>query len=364
MTDQDSIARVGYFEEKQSFADLPAWVRWFIGLGLKYPVSGFGITGRTVLLVSTPCDFPAAGLISIGIVMRDLARAGASDEQSHAEAVRSWARQYVDWCKSCKLKCQPKIKNCGFSEESLGEILETPDNPGKNRVRFQVDSLGNDGILTLKEAPRKNSQNAPVMMRFGPGSNPDAMLSKFVPDGWPAPTTPPNRPPMSAGSFSTLSPDWMPSHQNLTQSYSGACLVGRQQGNTETKEVLEGSGFTFNSVRCGLSAMLSIESWGEDSVSRLRFYNTRRGSVGFDRQGMMPEIAVVDGARELVEVLSKPQDFGRTNVIGVVSRDVDSDHIERLSTACNEYLAGFQAIDFLPDTPPPPGVSIRWLRAP
>lgn len=353
---------VSYVEDDQNLGVVPVWVRWFIELGLKYPPRRPGISSRSILLVSTPCDSAAAGLISLGIVMRDLARQDASDEQSYAESIRSWAKQYVQCCQDCKQRCKPKYVQCGFSEASTGEVFEVPRGHGGHRNKFTVESLDESGTLTFREVPKANSRKAPIIMRFGKADNPDAALGRFHPQGWALPETPPNRAPLSKVSFSSLAAGWTPEPKNLTQSYSGACLVGRRAGTVETRRVLQNAGFSLHGITRDLSEMLSIMDWGEDSVSRLVFFNSR-GAGGFDRQGVMPEIAVVDGARELAEVIGAPVKFGKANLIGVVPRDSDEESLESLSLACNEYLTGFREDDFLSGEPRPSGVSIRWMTA-
>lgn len=351
----------GYFEGDSTFTTLPDWVRWSISLGLGFPVSS--IAGpRGMLLVSTPCESPIAGLVSLGIVMRDLARAGATDVENHADAVRGWAGQYLSRCRTCEVRCDPGKAGCGFTVESSGELSKVGDNAGERRTRFFVESLGGDGTLTLREARRRNAQQSPTIWRFGSGHNPNRVLSQFLPDGWPMPEAVQPMAALDVTPHRLLAPDWSPVDEWRSQSYSGACLVGKRAGTADMQRGLERVGFALDGNRYHLPAMLSIMGWSGKTVSRLRFYNSRRGGgFGFDRPGSNPEVTIVDGARELADVVSFEKVFGSSSMIGVVPRDSDTNDLQGLSLALDERHYGPQGAGAPALDPPPPGITIQWM---
>lgn len=352
-----------YIEGDKVFSPPPDWVQWFIKLGLNFPVSSPS-SGRTILMVSTPCDSPAAGLVSLGIVMRDLAREKATNVENHAQAVRAWARQYLSWCKACNSRCIPSQRGCGYAGEASGEIFEVGDNANRHRKRFSVESLDQEGTLTLSEAPRTNARKGAITMRFGAGQNPDGVLAHFFPDGWPPPEATRDTRGLNVTPYSLLVPGWIPLEKNSRQSYSGACLVGRRTGTTDTRRVLEKVGFELNGNRHTLCGLLSIMGWDGDTVSRLRYYNSRRGNgFGFDRPGSMPEVAVVDGAREIAGVIAGTMDFGMSSLIGIVSRDADTKDLQELRVALTERRFKSQPDRRPCQDPVPLGISIQWMTA-
>lgn len=350
-----SSAAIGWFEGETTFPTIPRWVKWFIEAGRTFPE--IEDDAQRLLMISTPCDSPAAALVSLGVLLRDLARENATDVANHAGAVRSWAR-----------------KNLG------GKIFRYAERG--RRTAFEVTSIGADGMLTLTElqnvgarraGPRaalkltRRAQSAgPEVMKFGPGQNPDNVLLQFVPDieGWVPPKNLPNELGLSKESFSWIQPNWNPIEERLRESYSGACFAGRKLGRSGTRAFLQQFGFVVERspdrvLRCGLDSMLTINGWGEDSVSRLRYCNMRGKHAGnFDDRGTALEMVVVDGADELIKAL---QIFQSKSLIAIMPRDVDSEKLEALSQSLDDR--SFTRIDDCVQPSieqPPPGVSIEW----
>jgi len=360
-TQVSNESRVAFSESGETVSKLPAWANWFIDLGLNFP-SGSG-RRRSILLMSTPCDSAAAGLVALGVVLRDLAREEANDERGYADAVRAYAAHSLR-CMRCNSRCNPDLVGCGYVTEVTGVIYGQPP-PGKtNRRRLLVESLDGE-LLTLVAPPGGSSvrhrRDAGCRDKLGPGCGGDAGFKQYQPEDWAALATPDNKPPISEAAFSLLRPRWKPYEINLKRSYSSACLVGRRAGDRATRKFLETTGFILNKQYFPLSSMLTISGWGgEDSVSRLRYFSTR-GKAEFDRAGPAPEIAVVDGAAELTEILGERDRFERTQLIAVVPRDSQADKLEALAFALGELDRHYSVEPYLgPVTPPPAGVSAIW----
>ncbi len=343
---------IGFFESDVELPGVPGWASWLLDLGLRFPAREVE-PRRSILIVSTPCDAPAAGLVALGVVMRDLARGAATDEAGHEAGIRTWASQYLQQCQPCRQRCNPKLVRCGFESESTGAI-QGPPRPGKTREKpLHVHSFA-DETLVLEDA--KGCREF-----YPPG---DTRLRELHPAGRPRLSTPENKPGIAGQAFTQLRPRWGAAGSNLQRSYSGSCLVGRRTGREATREWLNQSGFILGGHRFPLADMLTVAGWGADSVSRLRYASTRGGACHFDREGADPETAIVDGATELADSLVCPQ-LRTTSLIAVVPRDSAQDKLENLANTLHEVGENYVITDPAFIETPPPGISISWrLRIP
>jgi hypothetical protein len=67
-----------------------------------------------------PCDSVAAGLIALGTLIRDLGRKTATNVDDHYDAMLRYARQYIECCRDCDVRCHPKQRRCGYTSEATG----------------------------------------------------------------------------------------------------------------------------------------------------------------------------------------------------------------------------------------------------
>lgn len=345
---------VGWFEGAVAYPSIPDWVQWFIEAGRVLPSTDNGT--RRLLLLSTPCDSPAAALVCLGVVIRDLTREDATDVINHARAIRTWAR-----------------------ENPAGRLVRHVE--GKRRTVFEVGLMDDGGELTLTEVKKtttaknasasarsrlRSERAGPEIVRFGEGENPDNILLEFTPDeeGWSAPQSATTKPPLSRESFSRITRNWNPIQQRLQESYSGACFAGRMAGKSRTIEFLKGFGFVVESGsgknrQFGLDSMLTIDGWGDDSVSRLRYCNMRGNGPGkFNDRGTALELTVADGADELVKVF---QNLHSRDFVAVVPRDAAVGKLEALSQSLEDrgFAKAIKGNHSLFGTPPP-GVTAEW----
>ena len=80
-----------------------------------------------------PCDSPAAGLISLGALIRDLKNPRANAFHGHAESIKRYAEQFLGHCKDCQFDpCNPELKNCGYIKESTGFLRH------KNKKKYRI----------------------------------------------------------------------------------------------------------------------------------------------------------------------------------------------------------------------------------
>lgn len=343
---------IGFFESDVESPDVPSWASWLLDLGLRFPAREVE-QRRSILIISTPCDAPAAGLVALGVVMRDLAREAATDEAGHEADIRLWASQYLQHCKTCRQRCNPKLVRCGFESESNGTI-QGPPRPGRMREKpLHVHSFL-DETLVLEDG--KGCREF-----YPPG---DSRLRELHPAGRPRLSTPENKPGIAGQAFAQLRPHWGAAGSNLQRSYSGSCLVGRRTGREATREWLNRSGFILGRHRFPLADMLTVSGWGADSVSRLRYASTRGGTCHLDRAGADPETAIVDGATELADTMQCPQ-LRTTSLMAVVPRDSAQDKLENLAVTLHEAGESYANTNPTFIETPPPGISISWrVRTP
>src|SRR5262249_19260706 len=79
---------------------------------------------RRIALVSMPCDSPAAYLIGLGSLIRDLGSPAATNVSGHYDALLRHARQYLNHCRSCESRCSPDLKGCGYAAEASGLLRD------------------------------------------------------------------------------------------------------------------------------------------------------------------------------------------------------------------------------------------------
>jgi len=338
--------KIGWFEGNENYVSVPEWAKWFVEAGARFPL--FDDDAEHLLVISTPCDSPAAALVSLGVVLRDLTREEATNVANHARAIRAWAKR-------------PKKS----PEEA--ELRQLPGVTRKNHRKFEVVSIDSDGTLVLSEKKKRltNMGCGPEIMKFGPRDNPDNVLLQFVPRGWSIPSNPPNRLALSKRDFSWILPNWQPIERRLRESYSGACLAGRKDGMKNAKELLKRFGFTVKQgqgevMRYGLDSMLTIDGWnGDATISRLRYINMRGNHLDkLDAQEAALDTVVVDGPSELVKVV---QNFRARTVIAIVPRDANPAEVEDLCMSLeNRRFTRADEVCRRNLGQPPPGVSLEW----
>ncbi|CAN5483454.1 hypothetical protein BH20ACI3_BH20ACI3_39670 [soil metagenome] len=109
-----------FSEFRQEWRSLPAWVRFLIDFGYEWP--SHETRPRRIALLSTPCDSAGAGLVALGSMIRGLASPSANDVDGYHEALTRYARQYLESCRVCDMRCDPEAKRCGYTAEVSGRV--------------------------------------------------------------------------------------------------------------------------------------------------------------------------------------------------------------------------------------------------
>ena len=264
----------------QTWRQVPPWVRYFLDLGHKWPrrVSG---PGRTIRIISMPIKTPAAGLIALGAVAADLKNPSANDKERDYDSLLAYARQFLHACKTCKMRCRPDLRKCGYAYESTG-ILRHKDRPrSKLYVSSQTDFSakvlrlsakpdGSGALTTIEEAEWTHNyyedEGVPLLLARSAGSMPIETVRDLFP-----------------GDVLCAS--------NLTASYSSLCLAG-----------------------------------GATELGRLVYFNTR-GRGAFGQPINNPNLVIADGVDAFASVLSEKKLKG-ADVIALVSRVHERDKME------------------------------------
>jgi len=252
-------------------------------------------------------------------MIRDLGSAVASDIDGHYQALLRYARQYLESCRTCNLRCEPRLAGCGYITEASGYIRSV-EHPSQ---RFQVSEE------TDFSAPQI------AFVRQGVTYKPSAKwAAKYFIEGEPPPE-------LAAGHGGTLDAEYgqfvdgaevLP--ENLRRSYSGLCLSGRVMGAVATREGLASIRFRSESREYTLPNLLAVRGWcAAQSVSRCVLFNARTARA--DGHTFEPALTVADGDASFLEAIDRPE-FQRSDVIGVIPRTIDRDRLEGVGNRMQE----------------------------
>jgi hypothetical protein len=300
----------------QTWRKMSPWMRYFLDLGHKWPrrVSG---PGRTIRIISLPIKTPAAGLIALGAVAADLKNPSANDKERHYDSLLAYARQYLHACKTCKIRCRPDLRKCGYAYESTG-ILRHKDRP---RSKLYVSSQTDFAAKVLRLASKSDGSGALTTIEAAEWTH-----NYFEDEGVPLLLG------QSSGSMPVdtirgLFPDDDICNDNLTASYSSLCLAGGAAGQTAMQGEL--ATFQFGTHdRKSLASLLPINGWddGATELSRLVYFNTR-GKGAFGQPINTPNLVIAEGMDAFASVLSEKK-LKSADVIALVSRIHERDKME------------------------------------
>ena len=335
-----------FSEANQEWQVVPPWVTFLIRLGYQWP---YGVLGhRRIALISMPCDSAAAGLIALGALIRDSGSPNANDVDGHYDALLRYARQYLECCRVCTTRCQPELQGCGYSAEVTGLVRD------KDSKRYQI----------VKISERNDREEAIVCLR----GTLKRWITRRSATNWHVDGEPP---PQLANNLEGALPNEAYVRivegaqiylDNLRRSFSGLCLAGRVVGETASREACDSIRFRLGQGEYGLSYLLTVHKWSPSNiVSRITFFNARTGEL--DRRSCAPALVVADGAECFLKVLGR-SDFQRSDVIGVIRRTMERDHLEdvgnRMMGLRQWYVEDSELLGKLRDTPR--GISVLILR--
>lgn len=333
------------FSELQGrWQPIPAWVRFLISLGYKWPRTN--PRPRRIALISMPCDSPAAGLIALGAMVRDLGDPHANDVDGHYDKLLNYARQFLHSCEPCDIKCQPDIKRCGYAKEATGK-LRSPLLPHRT---FQI-------------SPRTNFEERKLAWTYRNGMTewptPQYAINWHV-DGDPTPELNQLDGQLSPDPYGALLNGVNIMPENLRRSYSGLCFAGRIMGESASKDVCEQIRLTDGNCTYSLKQLLAIHDWSDSHISRMAYFNARTQKL--DRNAATPTLVVADGDVAFLRACDHPE-FQSCDVIGVVHRTMEYDRLEAVGIKMQPSLWFAADTDTLCELPSnPKGISIAVLK--
>jgi hypothetical protein len=323
---------------------IPSWVRFLINLGNGWPRSG--PKPRRIALISMPCDSAAAGLIAVGAMVRDLADPRANDVDGHYDKLLLYARQFLESCESCDMKCKPEIKHCGHAKQATGK-LRSPLLPHQT---FKISTRTNFEERTLAWTYRNGVIEWPT---------PQYAINWHI-EGEPPPEW--NQPDgeLSSNTYQALLDELTVLPENLKRSYSGLCFAGRAGGESVSRELCSSIRFNNGIAEYGLDELLTIHGWSKCNVSRIAFFNPRTEKL--DRSNAASNLVIADGDTSFLKVCDHAQ-FAASDIIGVIHRNVERDRLEAVGAKIlpNQWMSA--DTDKLCELPTlPRGISIAILK--
>jgi hypothetical protein len=343
---QSLNTNVFFSEANQEWQVVPPWVTFLIRLGYQWP---YGVLGhRRIALISMPCESAAAGLIALGAVIRGLGDPNTNDVDGHYDALLRYARQYLESCRYCTMRCQPESQGCGYTAEATGLVRD------RGRKLYQIDKI----------SERNDREAAIVCLR----QTLRIWLFRHSAAKWHIDGEPPlqlvnnHQGALPLEAYDQIIEDARIIPENLRRSFSGLCLAGRVAGEIASREAYASIRFRSEQGEYGLSDMLTVHEWSpSNTVSRLAFFNARTGEL--DRRSCAPALVVADGAECFLKVLVR-SDFQRSDVIGVIRRTMGREQLEdvgnRMMGLRQWYVEDSELHGEIRDAPR--GISVLILR--
>lgn len=296
-----------FSEYQRAWSTVPHWVRFLIDFGYGWPWDEE--RPRRIALVSMPCDSAGAGLVALGAMVRGMANPNANDLDGHFGALKRYARQYLESCRTCEMRCRPQLRGCGYNSEANG------------RVRYKGGH-----VYTLSE--RSDLTKGDVwLFRQGVDRwlNPRFSIDWQI-DGEPLPQSINDMGGLPPQVFSVIVEAAQIIPDNLRRSYSGICFAGRAAGKSATRDTCASIRFRVGANEYSLPELLTVRGWHQEhKVSRLIFFNARTQEI--DRVTYAPTLVVADGDASFLRLLDRSE-FQRCDVIGIVQRTVERDSLE------------------------------------
>jgi hypothetical protein len=317
-------------EADASWEATPQWVQFLIECGYKWPGEPPG--SNRITIISMPCDSAAAGILALGLLVRDLCNPDAGLKRSHFDYLLAYARQYLDRCRHCNLEiCDPTVRRCGYLKRATGVLL-CPKEPN---VKFHIspESRIEERRLVWEYKKRKAS---PVTQKV----RPDLALEWHV-EGEPPAFRSPAAEGLSAAPYRGLIPDADIKVANLQESWAGLCLAVRPSQGAGARRRFNQVRFAIGCVEYSLDDLLAIHSWSVRSrVSRTVLFDSRKKA--FDRPVAGSATVVADGAQCLLRILSTSA-FQLSSIIAVIDRTASPDLLDSLGNRLQGLLQWYVA---------------------
>jgi hypothetical protein len=335
-----------FSESSQEWRPIPQWVQFLINFGYLWPK--IQLETRRIALISMPCDSAAAGLVTLGAMIRDLANPRANDVSGHYDRLLRYARQYLESCRDCDCEpCDPQVKGCGYLTRATGK-LRSRDSV-RTTVEISERTDFEEGKLALTY-PRHSTG----MWNF---PNP---ATEWHVDGEPPVELVNPEEGLSPGPYRDIigAVDILP--ENLRQTYSGLCMASRATGEASSREMCSSTRFCDVTGEYRLDELLAIHEWSPGRISRVNLFNTRIEQL--DRAWAPPSLVIADGDIPFLKAIRNSQ-FQQSDILGVIHRTMDRDRLEAIGNGIlpNQWYS--QDEEMLYELPPVArGISVSILK--
>jgi len=341
-----------FLEGDKEWSNLPQWASYLLHMGYSWPAGNV----RRIALISMPCDSAAAGLIVLGALIRDLGDPKANNIEGHYDALLRYARQYVQYCRNCQMRCIPEVAGCGYTTEATGLIRHRPAGTKSRKGRkkfFRISERTIDENRLVLTSPEQGN------LTWWPDLN---SAYDFQVDGEPFPENRLIDGVLSADPYKQLMGDAPIVPENLRRPFSGLCMAGRTMGDAATRHICADIRFGISDRNLGLDELLTIRGWTRSNpIYRVAFFNSR--TEEFDRYVQSPDLVVADGDSAFISATSHKA-FQRTSVIGVIHRTLERDRLESVGNKIQSlrqwYMDDNEIMDLIRE--PPLGIRITALR--
>jgi len=335
-------------ERDLEWQPLPPWMNFLIQMGYGWRRAPTG--PRRIALVSMPCDSAAAGLITLGALLRDLSVPDANDVDGHYDKLLQYARQFLKSCKDCNLVCYPILKQCGYAKRATGK-LRSPLLPHK--------------IVEISERTNQEKRELVWIQASGKGRcfvtpHPDHAKHYHIEDEPPVIWSDTTEA-LDGEIFQALVAGAQILAENLLRSYSGLCLAGRGTGESASRNAYSQIKFQHGAHENTLEQLLTIHGWSNCPISRMSFFNPRTGRI--DRDAATPHLVVADGDTSLLKVADRTE-FQQSDLLGVIHRTMERDRLEAVGARMIAWQQWYDCDEeMLYSLPPVPrGISISILK--
>jgi len=259
-------------------------------------------------------------------MIRGLTNADANDARGYHEALLRYARQFLESCSTCEIRCEPQEKRCGYSEEASGFLRHKDNKIWEVSAQTELAS-GNIWVTRTSPATERIAVTRSESRWLSPR---DALDWQIDGEAWPQLGNESQALPVDA--YSNLVPTAKIVEENLRRSYSGLCLAGRAVGEATTREMYSSIRFRIGESDHTLTELLTVNGWNTDRrPSRITYLNARTETI--DRGSYPPGLVVADGDLSFLKVLAL---FQRSDVIGVIHRAIERDNLEAVGNRLNE----------------------------
>lgn len=308
--------------ENERLTPVPKWVSYLIHIGYRCSEKN---QGQRIALLSMPCDSSGAAIVALGAMRYYLSVQPYSGEEMH--------RRLEDSKVSVLFSGKDMFRYIGEDNGKavIEEIIRSdkrrnPKRPKKEPIT-RIASLNDLDLRFEDETILVSSNNSLPYLQI---------YKQLVPEG-----------------ISII-------ERTLEQSHSAVCMVGKRKGLSVTKALLFDTYFEEGGKTASLYELLSLVDGALDVVSRVTFYNARTGKI--DRQGLPPEIVVIDGIDAFLKITEEMQSssnniFSGCNIVAVIDRTEKREKLDSLQTKVSELRQWYEP-DFQEFSAPPKGIAV------